>query len=576
MSARQSATALGLEGQPGPVQLPGGSQGRHLALATVLLLSLGLNLWGAGWGLPNDKSWSNDDPTPEAALAIGEIWTEGWHKYPYLLPWLDRALYAPQLAAWRADGSLSSAPECRPPTDDDCFADVHAQYGRLMWVSRTMRAVMGAGIVLAVYVLALSVAPGAAVAAIVAAAAAAFSQVLVFYSQVGNVDVPMTFFFAWSLVAWQHAVRGGGLASHAAFGALGGAALACKEPIYGAYMLPGLALVALAWRSRTEPSGAASKGARRRASVRAWAGPIIAGLAVLLVYSLGLNALGNPAGFREHVAYWTAGTGIAPWNEGFSGYGALATTFLRRLAEATSLPLLAVAAGGATFALRRPRARWLLLPATSYLLFTIATVRFAYTRFTLPVVVVLAVLAGVGWADAWAAPLRVRGRPGPYRAFLGLAVAFALAHGLLYSLHTVRLMRDDARYAAEAWLVEHVPPGATIAVYGSRTHLPRLRALGLERARIDEADFDAAGFAAREDGPPTWLLLSEKNLRGLDGEAAAWRDALLDGKTDYEVVLDARGRSGLEPWLIGAWTESRVSPRTWVLRRRAVGEAKRD
>ncbi len=555
----------------------------RLLLPTLLLLSLALNLAGNGWGLPHEKSWSNDDPTPDVPLEIASIWTDGWHKYPYLLPWIDRALYEPQLAAWRRDGSLSTEPGCRPPTDDDCFTDVYGQLGRLMRISRVARAVMATGTVWAVYVLAATVLSGAgaalaasaATAGLLAAAFVAVSQVLVFYGHVGNVDIPMTFFFAWSIVAWMRALESGRLRDHVAFGLLGGAALACKEAIYGAYVLPGAGLVVQAlWRARRfareehAGEGARDVGESGAPIARILLAPIAAGAAVLSIYGLANNVLLNPAGFREHISYWTTGTGIAPWNEGFAGHVGLAATFVRRLAEGMSIPLLAVAATGGVLAMRNPRARLLALPALSYYLFTIATVRFAYTRFTLPVVVATAALAGVGWAGAWqrssrtASPIARTLRP-----VVATVVLLAIGHGLLYSLHTVRLMHVDARYEAEAWLTEHVPSDTTIAVFGSRTHLPRLHMYGFDTERIDDGDFDESGFAALEDGPPMWLVLSDKTVGDLDGSAGAWRDALLGGDADYDVVLDAHSRSGLERWLVAPWTESRVNPRVWVLRR---------
>jgi len=619
------------------VSAEGQGTARRLILPLLLLLSLTLNLWGNSWGLPNDKSWSNDDPTPDTALSIPTIWAEDWHKYPYLLPWLDRALYAPQLATWRRDGSLSSSADCRIPSDDDCFTDIHAQWGRLMAISRVARAVMGTGVVLAVFLIASFIAGGpfATSAGLLAAAVAAFSQVLVFYAHVGNVDVAMTFFFAWSLVAWLRALgmgaqdesvqsddgpRNGGpraagplpaanrhilnrhsgnLQAHAAFGALGGAALACKEAIYGAYVLPGAALVALAaWRAWRRWRGSISGHARDpRSAGQAhpvapestspapplvpspptdrwrplaiaipFAGPLLAGLALLVVYGFANNVLGNPSGFRAHVSYWTSGTGIAPWNDGFTGHATLLWTFVRRMAEGMSWPLLLLAIVGAALAWRRPRARWLLLPTASYYLFTIAAVRFAYTRFTLPVVVLLAAAAGVGLSAAWRDSTQRGWRPA-----LLLLYTLGLGHGLIYSLHGNLLLRADARYSAEAWLRANVPLDANIDSFGSRTHLPRLDWLGYDSDRIDEDEFSAAHFQTDDDDRPAWLVLSEKTVGGLEGEQAALRDSLLAGEAGYELVLDAHGRSGLEPWLIRAWTESRINPRIWILRRQDDG-----
>ena len=546
----------------------------RLGLAAALAVSLGLSLYGQGWGLPATKSWSNDDIAPKAPIRAVETWREGWYKYPSLQPLIDHALYAPWLSAWRRSGAIEGSAECLVPDDADCYDDPQARFGWLMRLSRLRSAVMAAGTVLAVWVMALRVGGGSSAntaevtrAATWAALFAACLQSLVFFAHTGNVDVPQTFWFAWSMVAWIVAMQGGGTRAYVAFGALAAASLATKEAIVGVYVLPGLALVWLSVRRGIDhsiESSVRSRVGRAMNIGRAIFDPRFLVLAAALfgVYGLINNVMFNLDGFKEHVAYWVDGPGIDEWNDDFGGYFALAGLTWRRLGDAMGRPLLWWCAAAAMWAAwRRPGSRVLLLPIVSYTLFTIGAVRYVFTRFTLPMAVVLCVFGGLLAEAAW----RERG----VRRVVGVGLAgVVLVHSLLYTIHMDRLLVLDARYAAEEWFsAAGLPTGddsLPVVTLGSSTHQPRLEWLGYDVDRVDEGEFTAVGLAAV--GVDV-IVLSGKTLDGLDGEAAAFRDSLLAGEAEFGVVFDFIAMSGLERVLVKPYVESRVNPRIVILRR---------
>lgn len=91
-----------------------------------------------------------------------------------------------------------------------------------------------------------------------------------------------------------------------------------------------------------------------------------------------------------------------------------------------------------------------------------------YARNLLPIVPFLAVSAGIALAallddvrqrgDAWRLP------PGSAAVAVGLALVLSLAPSTASSLAlTAGLSRTDTRDVARAWMLEHVPPGTTIA-----------------------------------------------------------------------------------------------------------------
>lgn len=534
-----------------------GNASHRAALGLVLAGMLALCVAGGGWGLPAEYSWSNDDVTPKVALAVPHTWSSDWYKYPYLQPWIDRALYEPTIRRLRRAGLVDT-----PATDPDCFKmdpdclevdDRPAVVGSLMRRSRHLRALMAVGTALAAYALARRLRAGRA-AAVAAAAVVAASQSVVFFAHVGNVDVPSAFWASWALVAWAGLLRGDRARDWLALGALGGAALATKESVVGLFVLPTLVVVARrgwrAWRATGTP-GAALRGL-------AWPGPALAAAALLLVYGAALNVPGNPEGFRRHVAYWLSGPGIDPWNDRYAGPIALLAETGGRFVQAMGWPLALACACGAAVAARRatrgrPDALWLVLPLASYFLFTLLPVQYTYTRFVLPAVPVVAVWGGVALAAAW--------RRGPAKRALA---ALAMLHGLLVCVHLDLLLLRDARYAAEEWLAANVDAEGDVVRYvGSRTHLPRLEAVGLEGERVEEAELTADGLARA--GSPDVVVISSRGVEDLGPPGLAFLAAANAGTTTYRVAFDHHTRTGLESLLLGARIETRVSPRVIVL-----------
>lgn len=546
-------------------------------LVAILALSLALNLVGNGWGLPNDRSWSNDDPTPKVPLRIGRIWCCGDNKYPYLQPLITRAVYAPSLAWWRARGELAAP--CDDLGDADCFPRPYEQLGWLMRLSRLLAAAMGAGAVAAVYAIALRLYADRR-AALFAALAAAVIHELVLFSHWGNVDVPYLFWFAWSIAAFLAIVDRGRVRDYAAFGLLSAAALATKESIVGAYVGVGVAILvvhgrrALAARASDEDvderggAGAdgplnASPAASTAALARLARAAVDRRLIVLAACLFGLygivnNVLFNWTGFRAHVGYWLAGTGIDPWNDRFTGHAALLATFAARLRDAVGAGWLAAAGVAVVWAAWRDRRTlWVLLPAASYYLFTIAPIRYAYTRFTLPVALLLAVPLGRLAAATFTADTTARRR---WASLPRALLALAFAHALLYSVHADVMLLTDGRFAAERWLSESVPLTARVVAVGSPSYLPRLDWLGYEPKRLD--DDDASLAAVRAEDADVVVTTRRARAPGI-GAAPSLIDDLVGA--GYAIRYDAASPAPLAPLLGTSYIESRVNPRTVIL-----------
>ncbi len=543
----ERAQALGVLVREGPI--PGPRRDRRWLVA-IALVAAGLMALGLGWGLPNLESWSSDDISPWVPLRAPKAWWAGWHKYPHLHPLLSLLLYAPLLLFWAATGRLDLA--CVRGIDPGCFSEPYVQLSQLMRVSRALSVLMGVGTVLAVHRLALRVHRDRD-AALGAAAVAAVTSLLVFYAHLGNLDVPVVFWLTLSLVFLQDAAERGARRDFVALGLATGCALGTKEGVIGAYVLPGLALLAVHARRCAPGAGPAAALVAVLRDRRVWAGLA----ALLIVYGLATNPLLNPEGFVRHWQAWLPGQPrMEGYHADFRGWPFFFRSLAVQVRDALGAPLALLGAAGLLLSLPSPWRGLPALAALSYVAFSLAPAGYVPPRLVLPVAVIAAVYGGaaIGWALQ---------RRGAVRALAVALAALALGHGFLFSLQADGLLLRDARYAAEAWIRAHTQPGERLASFARPQDLPRVAWLGRTLERIEPSpDRDPLGGRR-----PEWLLFSQLYWPRFEGERRAALERLVAGEGDYRVALDAKGGTPLDRWL-GPRELPKVNPRIVILQRR--------
>jgi hypothetical protein len=232
-----------------------------------------------------------------------------------------------------------------------------------------------------------------------------------------------------------------------------------------------------------------------------------------------------------------------------------ATSFLpyaRLLAGALTVPLAAAAAVGAVVAAaraqQRDRAALVLVLALVAPYLLVASSGHRAMRFLAPLLP----------PAAWAAALALAAIPAavPRRALTALTGARAALGALL----VVRLFYVDARAQAQRWMAAHVPPGETVDLIannpGYAPSAPAGRALRvvptLSREMAPPDRFAEAAARYPSEGAP-WLLLTasyyERFLDHADQapERAAFFNALLSGRSGYDVVARFRQKGWLRP-----------------------------
>lgn len=504
------------------------------ALAFVVGVGLLLHAPGITWGLPSQYGWAPDELQPEIVLeGLAHGFSGGWtYKYPPFHFMLLGLLYLPVLYAHGLGVG-------QPVPGDVYYA--------LFLVGRASSLAMAAGGVALVYDCGrvLLGRRGALFAALLTASMLPF----VFYAKLANLDVPYLF---WALLSLRFALRAlarPGARDLTGFGLTAVLAMATKDQAYGLYAL-GAPLLVVAWARRRA-------GAWRPAPlVRALFGRefLLAALAAGATFALAFNLLFNWEGFVAHVRIITgpASQDYRLFPPTLAGQIALAKYVAFHLAFVLGLPALAVCALGVGALLtRRPapgasppalepgrpddrRLTGLLVPALSYYVTFIAVVLYSYDRFLLPVGVLLSFFGGriLSEATSWPA---WQGRLGRLVALL--VVGYGVARGA--SLDA--LMRNDARYAAERWLGEHVEREHTVAGIGVLPRLPRLD--GMNWSMLPPAAVALSG--AR----PDWVVVNADVARGARAGTgkARFYEHLRRGELGYRLAHAERWRAR---WLL--------------------------
>lgn len=522
-------------------------------LLCVLLFGFTLNTLAIDWGIPNTHSWNPDDIAPDKPLRVTETYTKGWHKYPYLQSWIDFAIFSPALFYWTTRKTY--VPACNSNTET-CFNDPYGQLSVLLILSRILTAIMALGAVYWTYQTSLLVFRDR-LAAVLGALILTCSNVFVFHAQLGNVDVPCLFWFAWSLYYYARILQTNEVKNYLAFGFLSACALATKESIIGAYVLVGVTLYAL-YVKRVLPELKAS-GFGRLWKIHS--DPRILGLLAVLLFTYALinNVFFNWEGFTRHFTHWVGSdaAGTAPYSRVHMGARWLLKTFVLQLREGMGGAILLLCVGGLIYGLKRNfrGSLLLILPLVSYYLFTIQMVHFTYTRFGLPVIVLLSIFGGVF------AAFLLRSKWAPVSVFI---VVIAFAHGILMSVNTIMAMRNDGRYTTEQWLIENIPKTERIGVFGLRTYFPRFGLLGYEMERLAD-DLIRVDYLTANG--PRYLVLTSAYYVPSEAKQKKVVDALFSHRLNYRIIWDHKYESPLNPLLGDRYMSGFINPRITVFRR---------
>ncbi len=414
----------------------GGAGARRLvwaALALVLLLALGLRLWGIRQGLP--YAYNSDEDAHFVPRAIGML-TLGWNPHYFANPPAYTDLLRLVFAAWFGGRAGVSHTFATNPT-------------AVFTLARVCAALLGT---LAVWLLYLA---GARLfdrgVALLAAALEAVAFLPVFYAHLALNDVPTLAPLTLSLLGTAGVLRKGRARDYLIAGVGLGFGCATKYTA-GIVLLPLLA--AAAGQYLEAPSGG------RRVVV----GLVLAGAAALAAFLVAdpYSVLDFHA-FEQGLAHQSSLSGEAQGKLGAPRESGLVYYLWSLTWGLGWVPAVAALAGAVMVWWRERKLGWALVPAPLlYLLFMGSEGRY-FGRWLLPIFPLLCLLAAFAALQCARALARRVPRLRPVLA--AIAVGALCAQGLVYSVHSgLILSRADTRSLARAWMVAHVPIGAKVVV----------------------------------------------------------------------------------------------------------------
>jgi len=403
-----------------------------LAIGAVLLLALGLRLWGVDHGLP--YAYNADENAHFVTRAIGMFghdWDPNYYVNPPAYTYLVHIVLA-IIYGGRAGVSDAFAAD---PTN--------------IWIlARVLAGVLGT---LAVWLLYLA---GSRLidrrVGLLAAGIMAVAFLPVFYSKLALNDVPTLAGVCLALWGTAGVLRLGRSRDYLFAGL--GLGLACATKYTG-----GIVLLAILGAIGAQFAASGGKAFASR-------GVAIAGAAALAAF-----LIANPYSVLDFSAFWdglthqsdaSADTAGKLGLTQKSGYGYYLWSFGWGLGW---VPLLIAVGGAVRLWFDESRLVWILVPPVILFVIFMGSQERYFGRWLMPVFPFVCILAAyaametVDWVAGW--------WPGMKPTLVAVAVVLVCGQGFVYSLHGgLVTSREDTRNLARDWMVANVPAGKKVVI----------------------------------------------------------------------------------------------------------------
>lgn len=430
---------------------------RVLALLGVMLLALLINLLGLDWGRCGNTPWEVDAIEGNLTAGHMQLMFKKWrHKYPRGHYIVNGIFYYPLLKHWEKDPIRRVGPDgrIRSSTLDLKRLDFLAA------ISRWIILVMSLGTIWAVFLISRYLF-GDFWPALLSALTLAVSQLFVFFSKVGCVDIPSIFWLTWTTYFAVRAVYEGRWRQYILMGFCAAYTFCTKEGCVGYVLGLGFGTWVLMSYVRFKQGCGLKKAVLSVFSLKtAAAAAVFTGVFLLLN-----GFLGGPDEFMGRVEFWTrTNFSLAKrpqwvilnhsWKHVYFGLG---------------WPLFVVTAGSIIyFAYRNPfKLLFCLLPLIVFYLSTVMRLYFVEPRYLMPGYIGFSIIAGKSLIDL------IRWKKVPAYLSYGL---IGIIYGLsaLYCVGLSLEMKYDTRKRTEDWFLRNVSKNATVGTAMHKNYGPHL------------------------------------------------------------------------------------------------------
>jgi hypothetical protein len=449
---------------------------RH-SLDYVLVAALALTAYMPGfwWGSPHAtaperiKSWGVDDETPLGPLAemhnILEPKPDRNLGYPLMYSFVVAGAYAPYLGYLKLSGAWDR-PQAEYPFG---LADPVGSLKTLSHIAHIVTVLMGVGVVLAAFETARVLRNR--YAGFWAALLALSAYPMFYYARNGNVDVPMLFFGATTIMMFARCLVHGFTTRRVIWTSiLAGFALGTKEQALGMFLALPLALFISCWRDHNG----------KWKTWGFWRTPVAGVVAAILSFGIGSGLFVEPSRYIAHVAWMWSRIGQIGQGEiyipyvfphGWEGNVGYVARVYEVSTHILSMPAVILGVGGFLMLLwSRSRGTWIAVTIVGYMVFIFISLRSPQMRYIMPGTFLLALPIAFVAAAAWEQKSQIV-RWGVTGLVAGVVLCNVVRGvGLTYE------MLCDSRYSAAEWLEQRTKPGDTIEFFGPSLKLPPLKA----------------------------------------------------------------------------------------------------
>ncbi|NIA30748.1 MAG: hypothetical protein GWP06_12655 [Actinobacteria bacterium] len=520
-------------------------------LLSVAVVSVVLNSVGLEWGRSGFVPWQAD--SIEGITTVREMprlfgqWT---YKYPRGQFLINAVFYKPLLDKWEKNPVLVSGGKAGSKR---LSVLNQKRLDKLAIISRVISLLMGVGTVISVFMMARLLFKDY-LSAVLAGLALAVSELFVFYSHAGNVDVPSIFWFAWGLYwavksiyigKWRHFVLMGLCFSFSI----------CTKDATAGYLAGMVPAFWLAMIGKVRADGQDFKTAVLSVFSRK---VLVAILAFLFSYALLQDILTSPQAFADRMSVWIGGRGVVDFNKGFKGQLPLLWNACQMLYSSLGWPLLLMVVISLLYCTSKYpwQSGLVIIPIIAFYVIVVVNIHMVYPRYFLPAFVGLALFVGKCSAD-WLRCSKV------HILLRVLPVALVFGCSLLYCIGLDLEMLNEPRKRTEKWFADNVSRKVVVAGlirkinYAPRLYIQGFRFICPWKVPANDSDFSRTSLY------PRYIIISEPRLTNNDEVTRNFREALLAGQLNYRQVAHFQAKYLYPPkhtvFSLAAWPLGRMN-----------------